>query len=230
MALGHGRVFFLEARHATKSQNGRIRLDQFFSGPTFLVALDANSGGKQWEIPVKLPFQHIAYLCYAPPVDAVLVTGTFNAKVGATENLFYGLRAFRSDTGAVLWGREVVAGSPGGDHGEQWQHPVILNNEVLSKYYRCDLRTGVSLPNPTFNEGGGCGTLSASASAIFFRGGNPRMVDLNSGKGLPLNRVSRPGCFINIIPAGGVVSVPEASAGCTCSYPLQGSFAYVPCD
>jgi hypothetical protein len=56
------------------------------------------------------------------------------------------------------------------------------------------------------------------------------MVDLNSGKGLPLNRVSRPGCFINIIPAGGVVSVPEASAGCTCSYPLQGSFAYVPCD
>jgi hypothetical protein len=56
------------------------------------------------------------------------------------------------------------------------------------------------------------------------------MFDLNSGTGAPLNYVSRPGCFINIIPAGGVISLPEASAGCTCSYPLQASFAYVPVD
>ena len=28
----------------------------------------------------------------------------------------------------------------------------------------------------------------------------------------------RPGCWINAIPAGGLVLVPDASAGCSCSY------------
>ena len=233
VALGNGRIYFLEARDlapAAKSADGRIRIDRFLSGATFLVALDAKSGRRQWEIPLQLPFQHIVYVCYAPAVDAVLVTGTFNAKVGPAVRVLYGLRAFRSDTGALLWERDIAAGEPDGTHGEQWQHPVILSHEVLSKYYECDLRTGVPLPTRTFSSGHGCGTLSASASAIFLRGGNPQMFDLNSGTGVPLNRVSRPGCFINIIPAGGIVSLPEASAGCTCSYPLQASFAYVPAD
>jgi hypothetical protein len=40
--------------------------------------------------------------------------------------------------------------------------------------------------------------------------------------------VTRPGCWINIIPAGGLVIVPEGSSGCTCGYPLQMSLALVP--
>lgn len=51
---------------------------------------------------------------------------------------------------------------------------------------------------------------------------------MTSGTGTALNHVSRPGCFVNIIPAGGIISIPESSSGCTCSYPLQASFAYVP--
>ena len=231
IAAGSGRLYFLEARDealAEKSSRGRIRLDQLFGGPTFLVALDLKSGQKAWEIPLELPFQHIVYVCYVPATDAVLVTGTFNGKVGDEARVFYGLRTFRADTGDVLWERDIAAGLTSGTHGEQWQHPVILENEVLTKYYECDLRTGDPLPSRTFSPGGGCGTLSASASTIFLRGGNPRMFDVTSGSGSPLNRVSRPGCFINIIPAGGMISIPEASAGCTCSYPLQASFAYVP--
>jgi len=234
VALGDGRVYFLEARDlpaTAKSTSGRIRIDEFFSGATFLVALDAKSGRKQWENPVKLPFQHIVYVCYAPSVDAILVAGTFNAKVDTGAHVFYGLRMFRAATGAALWERDVAAGRPDGSHGEQWQHPVILCDKILSKYYGCDLRTGAALPKWSFAQGGGgCGTLSASASAVFFRGANPRMFDVDRGAGLLLNRVSRPGCFINIIPAGGMVSIPEASAGCTCNYPLQASFAYVPVD
>jgi len=37
-----------------------------------------------------------------------------------------------------------------------------------------------------------------------------------------------PGCWINIIPAGGLVLIPEASSGCTCGYPLQTSMAFIP--
>jgi hypothetical protein len=31
-----------------------------------------------------------------------------------------------------------------------------------------------------------------------------------------------------MIPAGGLLLVPEASSGCTCDYPLQGSMAFLP--
>ena len=36
----------------------------------------------------------------------------------------------------------------------------------------------------------------------------------------------RPGCWINVIPANGLVLFPEASAGCTCKYPLQTSIGF----
>lgn len=233
IAVGNGRIYFLEVRDlnpAKESLDGRIRIDRFLGGSSFLVALDTKSGRKQWEVPLRLPFQHIIYLSYAPPVDAVLLTGTFNAKIGTATRVCYGLRAFRSETGAALWQRDLATGNPDGTHGEQWQHPVIVGREVLSKYYECDLRTGTPLPSRVFSPGGGCGTLSASASAVFLRGGNPRMFDLTESIGSAINRVSRPGCFINIIPAGGILSIPEASAGCTCPYPLQASFAYVPAE
>jgi hypothetical protein len=35
----------------------------------------------------------------------------------------------------------------------------------------------------------------------------------------------RPGCWINAIPAGGLVLMPDASAGCVCSYLNQAWFA-----
>jgi hypothetical protein len=34
--------------------------------------------------------------------------------------------------------------------------------------------------------------------------------------------------MINIVPACGLVLVPEASSGCSCEYPIQCSFALIP--
>jgi hypothetical protein len=47
------------------------------------------------------------------------------------------------------------------------------------------------------------------------------MFDLGSGTYSPVTQVSRPGCWINLIPAGGLLLMPEASSGCTCEYPVQ---------
>jgi hypothetical protein len=55
------------------------------------------------------------------------------------------------------------------------------------------------------------------------------MYDLGpSGGPQRLTKVTRPGCWINIIPAGGLVLIPESSSGCTCGFPLQTSLAFVP--
>jgi hypothetical protein len=78
-------------------------------------------------------------------------------------------------------------------------------------------------------RGHGCGGVSASAQCLFWRGGNPWMYDLGPGGGaMRLNTVSRPGCWINMIPAGGLLLLPEASSGCTCGFSLQTSLAYIP--
>ncbi len=75
---------------------------------------------------------------------------------------------------------------------------------------------------------GGCGTFSASADAMFFRARNPTTCNLADGTQAKLTKVTRPGCWINIIPAGGLVLIPEASSGCTCNFAVQTSLALTP--
>jgi outer membrane protein assembly factor BamB len=228
VAVGNGHVHFLECRGAPSKEKeaGRVRIDKLLGAETFLVALDAKTGAKAWETPVKLPYQHIVYLSFAR--GTVLLTGSSNRGAGKNARVHYRLLAFRADSGKPVWEREFKTGSKtGGSHGEQWQHPVIAGGEVYSKGFACKLDSGKPLPKLKLN-GKGCGTLSASAAQIFMRSGNPYAYDLRARTGTPLNRVSRPGCFINIVPAGGIVSIPESSAGCTCSYSMQASFGYVP--
>ena len=47
-------------------------------------------------------------------------------------------------------------------------------------------------------------------------------------RNIPLTRVSRVGRWMNIVPAGGLVLIPESSSGCTCDYSMQASMALAP--
>ena len=38
----------------------------------------------------------------------------------------------------------------------------------------------------------------------------------------------RPGCWINVIPAGGLVLMPDATTGCKCSYLNSATIALQP--
>jgi len=40
----------------------------------------------------------------------------------------------------------------------------------------------------------------------------------------------RPGCWINAIPAGGLVLMPDATDGCRCTYLMKVSVALQPMD
>ena len=70
--------------------------------------------------------------------------------------------------------------------------------------------------------------MSASASSLYFRATNPTEYLLGERKLRRITTVSRPGCWINIIPAGGLVLIPEASSGCTCDFAVQASMAFLP--
>ena len=54
------------------------------------------------------------------------------------------------------------------------------------------------------------------------------MFDAQTGDYLDLTKAARPGCWINVLPAGGLILMAEASSGCLCGYSLQTSLALVP--
>ena len=59
------------------------------------------------------------------------------------------------------------------------------------------------------------------------RSSSTAIYDLERDAGVAIFGGIRPGCWINMIPASGLVLVPEASVGCTCSFPLRCSYALV---
>ncbi len=228
LTSGEGKVFFLESegKEAFASRTGRMPMAAFRSGKCFLTALDLERGRKAWRIPVDMSdFQLLCYLEYAK--GRLLLSG--NKYIEG--RLWYFFRALDPSTGKILWEQRENSGfRPGGEHGEQNRHPTIVGDWAYTWPFAYRLADGKRREGWRFSRHGhGCGGVSASAFSLFWRGGNPWCWDIRpGGKPFPVNRVNRPGCWINMLPAGGMLLVPEASSGCTCGFPLQTSMAYVP--
>jgi outer membrane protein assembly factor BamB len=228
------RLFCLVSRNAKTSENtdGHIRINDFMEEDAFLVALDVNTGTVLWEHSVTLPYDHIAYLNCAKGI--LVASGSYNENL----RLYYDMYGFDTDSGATLWQKKIpgmnIRGTDlsdlGGSHGEQWQHPVIMGDTIYLRPFAFALETGEQKEYINYRGGHGCGGLTGSEYYLFGRGNNPRIypTDVESTEGIPLTEVSRPGCFLNIIPAGGIIMIPESSSGCTCAYPLQTSLALLP--
>lgn len=234
ITVAEDRVYFVESRNDTvmANTNGRIRIAEFMEDEVFLTALDVYTGDVVWVRPLTLPFEHIAYLCGR---DGILIaSGSYNRD----GRLYYDLAAFHMADGGDKWLTTLSGMNIRGTdytyldatHGEQWQHPVLTEDAIYLRPYAFCLQTGEQLDYIVYRGGHGCGGLAGSAHYLFGRGHVPRMYPRaeSGADGVPLTEVSRPGCFINIIPAGGMVLAPESSSGCTCAYPLQTSFAFVP--
>ena len=146
---------------------------------------------------------------------------------------------WRHDSGELRWKRLTALDAETG--GILWSHPnnyrtrpVIVGNRVFIEPRVCDLHTGSiftrihpisgqTVPYEYLRPGHTCAISSASASMLFYRSSVAAITDFEKDDGLTLFGGIRPGCWINMIPAGGVLLFPEASAGCTCSFPLRGT-------
>ena len=233
ITLGGDRMYFLESSNASTvgpEGNGRFRLAELLREPAQLVALDRRDGEVLWRRSVDFSqLEHHVYLAYRN--ERLVAVGTRNEKRGARSTVRYDLSVFDAATGEPQWTATQDQGqAAGGSHGEQDHHFAIIGDVVVQEPHVYDLKSGKRLPQwPAFARGGhGCGAISASAKAFFFRAGNPTMCDLETVRKSKVNVVSRPGCWINMIPASGMLLIPEASSGCTCNFPIQSSMAFAP--
>ncbi len=229
IALGDGRIYFLETNSpkALADKLGRMPVKTLFDGgDQYLVGLDARTGQIVFKEKIDVGnFEEPVYINYAK--DTLLLSGS--RLLGGSVHYYY--NAFDARSGKPLWQADHKTElNIDGAHGEYNRHPTIIDETVYAWPYAYNLKTGRKIEGWKFDrQGHGCGGVSASARCLFWRGGNTWMYDLGPNGGpLQLNKVTRPGCWINIIPAGGLVLIPESSSGCTCGFPLQTSMAFVP--
>ena len=229
ITIGGKRIYFLETNSpkALADKLGRMPVKTLFDGgDQYLIALEARTGKIVLKEKVDVGnFEEPVYINYAK--DTLLLSGS--RLIGGSVHYYY--YAFDARSGKVRWGADHKTNlATDGGHGEYNRHPTIIDQTVYAWPYTYNLKTGRKIEGWNFNRHGhGCGGISASAQCLFWRGGNPWMYDLGPNGGpRQLNKVTRPGCWINIIPAGGLVLIPESSSGCTCGFPLQTSIAFVP--
>ena len=228
LAVSSGRAWFIESANPATLEGpvDRYTLDKLLSGGAELVCLGIDDGKVRWRRGLaELKARHCLFLSSAK--GTVVLSGSRNE--GNTVR--YDLAAFNAADGKRLWSRSQNTGDKtGGTHGEQDHRHAVIGNVLYAEPFAYELRSGKPLSGWKWNKGkrGGCGNVSASLSNLFFRDGSASFFDLSRGVHDKVTNISRPGCWINMIPAGGLLLIPEGSSGCTCNYAVQGSMAFVP--
>jgi len=253
LCIHSGRIFFLESNEpqtlVVPGSHDGDRSDTVASGKAkrvagrwhysdlieskgaTIVALDLDSGKPLWRKPLELQsgIQTLFLSCAAKQLVVVdSRNGPSSAKDGRV-TLHYDTQVHDPVNGKRRWQHTFDTGR-GKDltHGEQDLHPVITGEMLIVEPQVYQLATGKPLFTFRRSGGGGCGALSASASRLYYRASHPTTFDLQNRKQQKIANVSRPGCWINMIPASGLLLIPEGSSGCICSYPIQASMAFRP--
>ena len=200
-----------------------------------VTAVDAATGEKRWERVVDLTGCAGDAMASAYAEGVVLFFGSHGNHDAwrhfGGQLKFRRVTALDAKTGEMRWSRSL----------DYRTRPLVVGNRLIVEPFAVDVRTGepVTRIHPVTGKeepwefvrpGHCCSISSASSEMLFTRSYTTMMVDMENDRGLTLFGAIRPGCFINLIPAGGLVVFPEASSGCTCSFPVKCSMAFKPRD
>ena len=221
IAIGGDQIYFVENRNLKVLQDKSRRLSGGKEWMALhLVSLDAKTGKLVWE--KGMQFEQRTPVFFSTYKEDTLILLRSSTKS-------FDLRAIDAKSGKPIWAREH--GWENDNHGAHRRHPVIIGDVVYQQPRAYDLKTGEEKWSTSkVGVGGNCGTLSASSSMLFSRlSSYPGFIDLGQGMNKEnLVEITRPGCWINIIPVGGMVLVPEAGSGCSCKYSIHASMGFLP--
>jgi outer membrane protein assembly factor BamB len=216
IAIGHGRVCLIDRPVATGDTPAAEARGARPNQPAGrLVCLDSETGKVLWENEtgifgtlLALSEEHgVLLMSYQPS------TFQLNSERGGR------MAAFRIADGVQLW-----------DEAARYRsRPIVNGRTIYAEPGKWDLLTGQRLPF-NFSRSYGCGILAGSKRLLVYRSATIGYYDLE-GKGKTENYGGiRPGCWINAIPAGGLVLLGDAASWCTCSYLNQATVALEPVE
>ncbi len=233
IAVGNGRIFFIDRPVAKVDLWLKSDVAQAIKEgkaipehPTgTLISLDAATGRERWR-----NTEDIFGTTLGLSKKHDLLIMSYNT-VG---------RAVPSDS-QRRWGRCYDAGTGKAKWTQEWLNMrPILSDDIIYSYPRAfELFTGKPRPlrrdaaqdatgSPTKvnGKGIGCGTPVGSQNLLFIRSGTIGYYDIENDSGwIDTYGSIRSGCWLNAIPAGGIVLVPDDTRACRCSFPNQASIA-----
>jgi outer membrane protein assembly factor BamB len=238
--------------------DGSLLLRDVMDRDVWLIALNAETGKPIWQRPLKFPTRTMLYLSHGnrtlvlsgafhagPLADAPATTDAASVverqfgpedalrRVQETK-IHFTFRAFSADDGRDKWNCTYASEAFfAAQHNYNVSHPVVLEDEVWhapaqQSLARMDLKTGELQRFRHIRRAKGCATPTGSARNLFYRSLGTASFDTASGEQFYVSRVSRPSCWLSILPAGGLVLMPEYSIGCNCAFPLQTSVVLTP--
>lgn len=211
-----GKVCFLVSRDPELQAGETRRLGgEAFWASLHLVALDAATGEKLWDVPAR-PMEGKSAVYLAAAAGKLVLT---TSKDGA-----FGVYALSLADGKPLWRGKFDWEVD--HHGKHLSRPAIVEGKVYLRPLTLDLASGAVL-SETFPAGHQCGTYTASRDALFLRAGELAVWDRGSGESTRWDR-ARPDCWISTIPALGMLLSPEGGGGCSCGGWIETSMGFAP--
>jgi outer membrane protein assembly factor BamB len=208
-------VYFVECRDrqllqgdARRVTGGQLWQDQF------LVALDLQTGSKQWEKPLDT-VDGVTMIAMAHGSDTLALTVS-------NQNMYH-VYAFDVAQGEPLWQSSFPWSRD--NHGGHMARPAIVGDKLLMRPVAMELRTGKRLPHGI--PEGGCGTYACAEDSVLFRADTIAMFETQSGEISRWNRI-RPDCWLSVVPAAGMILAPEGGGGCSCGNWMQTSVGFYP--
>ena len=201
-----------------------------------ICGLDLRTGTEKWRREMDLTYcggaEMIAIACRGV---FLLGGGYYNhehfAKSHARGAFTYRrMVALDSKDGSILWDKKT-------NHNLR---PLIVGDTIVAVPFSFDLKTGEQRMKTVTTRGttsmvpwkctmSGCGILTGSPVALFGRMGSSGYLEhLSENATITVLPGARPGCWANMIPAGGVVVQTEASTGCVCRNPVQCTMVFFP--
>lgn len=216
ITIADGRVYFMVSKSEALKANDARRLDgEEFWSSMHMVALDAKTGEKLWDVPAHpMEGKSAAYVASA---DGKLILAT--SKDGA-----FGVYAMDAASGKNLWRGKFDWEVD--HHGKHLSRPAIVEGKIYLRPLTLDLDTGAVL-SQEFPLGHQCGTYTASRDALFLRAGELAVWNRKTGESTRWDR-ARPDCWISTIPAQGMLLSPEGGGGCSCGGWIETSMGFAP--
>ncbi len=218
IAIGGGKVYLID-RELNKTDKTRRRkktknIDMEEHKPGKLVALDAETGRELWKATESI---YGTMLALSRPHD-VLLTSYQPTAFRLDSELGCCMAAFRASDGKLLWDVKMNYQS----------RPIVNDRTIYAQPGAWDLLTGKRIEAFKFSRSYGCGILAGSTNLLVYRSATLGYTDLLSNTGTENYGGIRPGCWINTIPVGGIVLMPDATDRCTCSYLIKATIALQP--
>ena len=232
IAMGNGLVHLIDREPAEIDKLLRTEVEARRRGkqplpvhPTgILLALDAQTGQVKWRDGERI---FGTALGLSTRRD-VLLMGYGKVGFPRPSDTLRGMRACKASTGERLW--ESQQGST---------RPALVGRTIYGFPLAWDLLTGrqrmVEAPKPgqrtgapwrIEGKGQGCGLVAGCDHLLLLRSATIGYYDLDRDGGWLENYGGlRAGCFINAIPACGIVLAPDDTRACRCSYQNQATVA-----